>query len=202
MQVLFDDIDIKDLNTKWLRGQIGFVLHEMGLFEGSIAENIGYGTEEDVAMNEIIKAAKMANAHKFITDLPYGYTSVVGGMDGLKLTQTQVILISLARALIRNPKILIVDLADFEFDKEAEKLIIGGINKARIGRTTIIVPRKVSAIQVSADFIMVVDNGKIVEVGSHDTLMNNNELYKNLYTDEASRKGEYAHYIYIYIYIT
>lgn len=190
-QIQFDNIDIKDLNTTWLRDQIGLVLYnEMGLFEGSLAENIGYGSKDEVAMDDIVKAAKMANAHKFIAELPFGYTSMVGGADGgITLNQTQIVLVCLARALIRDPKILIVDLTDFKFDKEAEKLIIGGIKKARVGRTTIIVPHKLSAIQKSADFILVIDNGRVAEVGSHDTLMINNQLYKDLYTDRASKNG-------------
>ena len=183
-------MDGKYLNVQWLRSHIGIVSFNSTLFNNvSIAENIGYG-KEDSTMEEIIQASKMANAHGFITDLPYGYTSLVGADKqlGVLLTQEQDILIGIARALIRDPKILLLDLSGCEVHKEMEEVVLTGLNKAREGRTTIIIPHKLSTIQ-SADVIVGINEGRVVEMGSHSELLEKNGLYKSLLMNETYNDG-------------
>lgn len=154
----------------------------------SIAENISYG-KEGATMEDIIHASKMANAHGFITDLPYGYASLVGTAErGVFLTPEQEILISIARALIRDPKILLIDNTGYEFDKEAEEAVLLGINQAKRGRTTIIIPHRLSTIQ-EVDVIVGINEGKVVEYGSHGDLLAKNGLYKSLLMNEAYKDG-------------
>ena len=176
---------------QWLRSQIGLVSKETTLFNASIADNIAYG-KDGSTINETICAAKLANAHCLIADLPYGYASIVGGEEsGVLLNQEQEILICIARALIRNPKILLIDLTGYDFDKEAEEVVLKGINSAREGRTTIIIPNRLSSIaQHTTDVIACIDNGRIVEEGNHSHLLERNGLYKSLVMGEIHRDGE------------
>ncbi len=179
------------MNLRWLRSQIGIVSLDSTLFNNvSISENIGYGHEDVPTMEEIICASKMANAHNFITDLPYGYRSLVGSdkKRGVVLTQEQDLLIGIARALIRNPKILLLDLSGCEFQKGMEQVVLSGIDKAREGRTTIIIAHRLSTIQ-TADVIVGINEGRVVEMGSHSELMEKNGLYKSLVTSETYKDG-------------
>ena len=187
LQIRFDNVDGRYLSVKWLRSQIGVVSQEPVLFNISIAENIGYG-KEGATMEEIIFAAKMANAHGFITDLPYGYTSIVGGKGGIHLNRGQEQLVTLARALVRDPKILLLDAITSDLDKEMEKTIQEGIRKASEGRTTIIVTHRLSTLQTS-DLIICFDKGHVIEMGRHSQLMEENTYYKSMLVNEAYKDG-------------
>ena len=192
MQIRFDNTDGKYLDLQWLRSQIGLVSKETTLFNAPIADNIANG-KDGSTIDETICAAKLANAHCLIADLPYGYASIVGGEESgsVLLNQEQEILICIARALIRNPKILLIDLTGYDFDKEAEEVVLKGINSAREGRTTIIIPNRLSSIaQHAADVIACIDNGRVVEEGNHSHLMERNGLYKSLVMGEIHRDGE------------
>lgn len=176
--------DIRKLNLQWLRQHIGVVSQEPVLFATSIAENIHYG-KEDVTQEEIEEAAKAANAHSFITELPDSYDTLVGER-GTQLSGGQKQRVAIARALIRNPKVLLLDEATSALDTESEATVQAALDKVRNnyrysyhllltlqaseGRTTIIIAHRLSTIK-RADVIVVVEDGTIVEVGSQDELL-------------------------------
>ena len=168
---------MKELNLKWLRSQIGVVSQEPVLFDTTIAENIRYG-REDATTEDIIAAAKKANAHDFITSLPNGYDTNVGG-GGTQLSGGQKQRVAIARALVRNPKILLLDEATSALDTESEKVVQEALDKAREGRTTIVIAHRLSTIQ-NADIITSIDSGKVVESGAHAQLMSKKGLYYEL----------------------
>ena len=173
-----DGHSIRELNVRWLRNQIGIVSQEPVLFNVSIAENISYG-KEDATMEEIEKAAEAANAHDFISELPDGYNTLVGE-GGSQLSGGEKQRIAIARALVRDPKILLLDEATSALDAENVKVVQNALDKAREGRTTIIITHQLSTIQ-TADVIIAIDKGRIVEMGSHDELMaNGSGLYYGL----------------------
>ena len=187
--VSIDGNNLKELNLKWLRSQIGVVSQEPVLFDTSIAENIRYGREE-ATEEDIIEAAKKANAHNFISSLPDGYDTDVGS-KGTQLSGGQKQRIAIARALVRDPKILLLDEATSALDTESEKVVQEALDKAREGRTTIVIAHRLSTIQ-NADFIAVLENGALKEIGSHDQLLTNEEgaYYKMVYSqNKAWRKG-------------
>jgi len=173
--ISIDGVDLRDLNLRDLRSNIGLVSQEPVLFCASIHENIRYG-KSDALMAEIIEAAKCANAHQFIMGFPDGYDTDVGKM-GSKLSGGQKQRIAIARALIRNPKVLILDEATSALDAESEKVVQEALDKAisSAKRTTIIIAHRLSTIQ-QADKIVVFSNednkgSRIVEVGTHAELM-------------------------------
>ena len=174
---MLDGTNIKDLNLQWLRNQIGVVSQEPVLFNVSIAENISYG-KEGATMDDIHTAAKTANAHNFISELPDGYDTLVGE-GGIQLSGGQKQRVAIARALVRDPKILLLDEATSALDTESEKVVQNALDKAREGHTTIIIAHRLSTIQ-TADVIIGIDNGHIVEMGSHSELMKNECLYYQL----------------------
>ena len=174
---MLDGTNIKDLNLQWLRNQIGVVSQEPVLFNVSIAENISYG-KEGATMDDIQTAAKTANAHNFISELPDGYDTLVGE-GGIQLSGGQKQRVAIARALVKDPKILLLDEATSALDTESEKVVQNALDKAREGRTTIIIAHRLSTIQ-TADVIIGIDNGHIVEMGSHSELMKNEGLYYQL----------------------
>ena len=178
-QILIDGIEVRSLNVRWLRQQIGLVGQEPVLFGTSIKENIAYGKEDGVAsFQEVEDAAKLANAHKFITALASGYDTDVGE-KGSQLSGGQKQRVAIARAMIRNPKILLLDEATSALDSESEKLVQHALNKARKGRSTIIIAHRLSTIQ-NADQIAVIDNGVVVEQGTHFELLAKKGLYYRL----------------------
>ncbi|KAL1336538.1 hypothetical protein AAHE18_10G069900 [Arachis hypogaea] len=167
-EILLDGHDIKRLELKWLRSQMGLVNQEPILFATSIRENILFG-KEGASMEAVINAAKAANAHGFIVKLPSGYETQVGQL-GTQLSGGQKQRIAIARALIRNPKILLLDEATSALDSESERIVQEALDLASRGRTTIIVAHRLSTIR-NADSIVVLQSGRVVESGSHVELL-------------------------------
>ncbi|CAL1269177.1 unnamed protein product [Larinioides sclopetarius] len=176
------DYDLKTLNVKWLRSQIGIVSQEPILFSGNIAENIEYG-HEGVSFPDIVAAAKMANAHGFITKLPQGYDTSVGE-KGVQLSGGQKQRIAIARALVRDPRILLLDEATSALDAESEAIVQEALDKAQVGRTTIVIAHRLSTIK-KADVICAMENGEIREQGTHQELMAKRGLYYQLVTNQV-----------------
>ena len=177
-QILIDGVDIRDIGKERLRKNIGLVFQDVSLFSGDIATNIRL-FDSNISMEEVEKAAKHVNAHDFIHKLHGGYNHEIGeGGATLSLGQRQ--LISFARALIRNPKILIMDEATSHVDTETENLIQDALVKLMKGRTTIAIAHRLSTIQ-NADKIIVIHKGIIREMGSHQELLSKRGLYYNLY---------------------
>ncbi|KAL4379609.1 hypothetical protein GQ457_02G011440 [Hibiscus cannabinus] len=168
--ILLDGVSIKKLQLKWLRSQMGLVSQEPTLFSTTIKENILFGNEE-AGMEEVIEAAKASNAHNFISQLPLGYDTQVGER-GVQMSGGQKQRIAIARAIIKAPKILLLDEATSALDSESERIVQEALAKASIGRTTIIVAHRLSTIR-HADLIAVVQDGHVIEIGSHDELMVN-----------------------------
>uniref|UniRef100_K3WTD3 Uncharacterized protein n=1 Tax=Globisporangium ultimum (strain ATCC 200006 / CBS 805.95 / DAOM BR144) TaxID=431595 RepID=K3WTD3_GLOUD len=183
-EVCLDGHNLKDLNLNWLRSQIGLVGQEPTLFIGTIAENIAYGL--DSSKEEIEAAAKMANAHDFITRFPDGYETQVG-MKGEQLSGGQKQRIAIARAILKNPEILLLDEATSALDSESEKVVQEALDKvvALKRRTTIIIAHRLSTIR-KADKICVVSGGKIAEEGTHAELLARNGLYARLVESASS----------------
>ncbi|XP_022359035.1 ATP-binding cassette sub-family B member 5 [Enhydra lutris kenyoni] len=178
-QVLFDGVDVKELNVQWLRSQIAIVSQEPVLFNCSIADNIAYGDNSRVVpLEEIKEVAKAANIHSFIEGLPEKYNTQVG-LKGTLLSGGQKQRLAIARALLRKPKILLLDEATSALDNESEKVVQYALNNARKGRTCLVVAHRLSTIQ-NADLIVVLHNGKIKEKGTHQELLRNRDMYFKL----------------------
>lgn len=176
--IYIDGIDIRNINPVWLRTNIGIVLQENYLFSGTIRENISL-PRPNIPMEGIVQAAKVAGAHEFISKLPKGYDTEVGER-GSSLSGGQKQRIAIARALISNPRILIFDEATSALDYESEKIIRDNMAMISRGRTTIIIAHRLSTIK-DCDYIVCFDNGKIVEVGTHDELIKKDGYYQKLY---------------------
>jgi ATP-binding cassette subfamily B protein len=176
-KVLIDGYDVKDLELRSLRQQIGVVLQEPFLFHGTVAENIAYGVP-DAKPEEIVTAAKAANAHDFIVNLPYGYDQYVGERGQL-LSGGERQRVSIARAILKNPRILILDEATSSVDTETELLIQQALERLVANRTTFAIAHRLSTLR-KADKILVLEHGKLVELGSHDDLLDNGGLYSRL----------------------
>jgi ATP-binding cassette subfamily B (MDR/TAP) protein 1 len=180
--VLLDGVDIKTLNVRWLRSQMGYVGQEPVLFTGTVAENISYGKAGGEATREEIEAAaKMANAHGFISEsLAEGYATQVG-IGGGQLSGGQKQRVAIARAIIRKPAILLLDEATSALDNESERVVQGALDElmAKQKRTTVVIAHRLSTIR-HADKIAVVDKGKVAEEGTHDELMAMKALYYHL----------------------
>ncbi|WZZ74253.1 hypothetical protein YC2023_085623 [Brassica napus] len=169
-EVLIDDVPINKLQVKWLRSQMGLVSQEPVLFATSIKENILFG-KEDASMDEVVEAAKASNAHTFISQFPHGYKTQVGER-GVQMSGGQKQRIAIARTIIKSPKILLLDEATSALDSESERVVQEALDKASLARTTIVIAHRLSTIR-NADVICVVHNGRIVETGSHEELMEN-----------------------------
>ncbi|CAL5026818.1 unnamed protein product [Urochloa decumbens] len=167
-EILLDGHDIGGLNAEWLRGQIGLVSQEPVLFATSIRENILFGNEA-ASLKQVVAAAKMSNAHDFITKLPQGYETNVGQL-GTQLSGGQKQRIAIARALVRDPMILLLDEATSALDSESERAVQEALDRASVGRTTVVVAHRLSTIR-NADVIAVLDAGRVVELGTHDKLV-------------------------------
>ena len=187
-QVMVGGHEVSSLNLKWLRRHIGVVSQEPVLFDTTIAENILYG-RGDASMEDIEKAAKNANAHDFIKDLPDGYNTLVGER-GTQLSGGQKQRIAIARALVRDPKLLFLDEATSALDTESESIVQQALDKAREGRTTIVIAHRLSTIQ-SADVIASIEDGQVVEMGTHSELMDKHGLYYELVTAQVSQLKHY-----------
>ena len=177
-QILFDGIDIRDFDKQSLRGQVGIVLQDTKLFTGTIADNIKYA-KPDASFNEIQDAAKMAHAHEFIEKLPKGYDTIITD-NGAALSVGQAQLIGIARTLITNPSIIILDEATANVDTLTEKLVQKAFKSLMQNRTSIVIAHRLSTI-LDADNILVMDEGKIIEGGSHHQLLELGGRYADLY---------------------
>ncbi|KAL6615846.1 hypothetical protein ACP70R_038116 [Stipagrostis hirtigluma subsp. patula] len=167
-EVLVDGVDIKNLKLHWIRGKISLVSQEPLLFMTSIKENITYG-KEDATLEEIKRAAELANAASFIEKLPNAYETMVG-QRGAQLSGGQKQRIAIARAILKNPKILLLDEATSALDVESERVVQEALNRIMVGRTTLMVAHRLSTIK-NADCIAVVHQGKVVEQGTHEELI-------------------------------
>ncbi|XP_022444089.1 phosphatidylcholine translocator ABCB4 isoform X5 [Delphinapterus leucas] len=182
--VLLDGQEAKKLNIQWLRAQLGIVSQEPILFDCSIADNIAYGdNSRSVKMPEIVSAAKAANIHPFIETLPKKYETRVGD-KGTQLSGGQKQRIAIARALIRHPRILLLDEATSALDTESEKIVQEALDKAREGRTCIVIAHHLSTIQ-NADLIVVIENGKVREHGTHQQLLAQRGIYFSMVSVQA-----------------
>lgn len=175
--VSIDGHDIRSLNIRYLREMIGVVSQEPILFATTITENIRYG-RPDVTYEEIVTATKEANAYDFIMNLPDKFETLVGDR-GTQMSGGQKQRIAIARALVRNPKILLLDEATSALDAESETIVQAALDKVRLGRTTIVVAHRLSTIR-NADVIAGIQNGKVVENGTHSQLMKKEGVYQNL----------------------
>ena len=187
VQITLDSREIRTLNLQWLRSHIGVVSQEPVLFNTTIAENIRYG-REDATMDDIVQAAKNANAHDFISQLPDGYDTDVGER-GAQMSGGQKQRIAIARALVRDPKILLLDEATSALDNQSEKVVQDALDKAREGRTTIVIAHRLSTIQ-TADTIIAISGGRVAESGSHSKLMEKEGLYYELVTAQTIDEKE------------
>ncbi|NWR14358.1 ABCBB protein, partial [Emberiza fucata] len=185
--ITLDGHDIRSLNIQWLRSQIGVVEQEPVLFATTIAENIRYGRDE-ATMEDIIQAAKQANAYNFIMDLPQKFDTHVGE-GGSQMSGGQKQRIAIARALVRNPKILLLDMATSALDNESEAIVQEALHKARLGRTAISIAHRLSAIK-AADVIVGFEHGRAVERGTHEELLQRKGVYFMLVTLQS--KGDTA----------
>ncbi|XP_031432823.1 ATP-dependent translocase ABCB1 [Clupea harengus] len=188
--VTLDGHDIRSLNVKWLRENMGIVSQEPVLFATTIAENIRYGREE-ATDEDIERAAREANAYDFISKLPDKLNTLVGER-GAQLSGGQKQRIAIARALVKNPKILLLDEATSALDTQSESIVQAALDRARAGRTTIIIAHRLSTIR-TADMIAGFSNGAIVELGDHKELMAKKGVYYSLVTQQSSGRPEEDH---------
>ena len=178
--ILLDGVDLREINIDSLRAQMGIVTQETILFNDSVANNIAYGSP-DITIEKITKAAKIANAHSFISELPDGYNTNIGDR-GVKLSGGERQRISIARAILKDPPILILDEATSALDTESEILVQQAIERLMEGRTSIVIAHRLSTIQ-HADKILVLEDGELREVGKHkDLVKKSNSLYKKLHS--------------------
>ncbi|KAK8717110.1 hypothetical protein V6N13_044391 [Hibiscus sabdariffa] len=176
-QVFLDNVDIKTLQLKWLRDQIGLVNQEPALFATTILENILYG-KPDATIDEVEAAASAANAHSFITLLPNGYNTQVGER-GVQLSGGQKQRIAIARAMLKNPKILLLDEATSALDASSESIVQEALDRIMVGRTTVVVAHRLSTIK-NVDSIAVIQQGQVVEIGTHEELIAKAGAYASL----------------------
>lgn len=186
-EILIDGVDYRKRSILWLQSNIGYVLQTPHLFSGTVMENIRYG-RLDATDEEVIEAAKLVNAHEFIMNMENGYNTEVGE-GGNRLSTGEKQLISFARAIIANPRILVLDEATSSIDTETEQIIQDAIQKVLEGRTSFIIAHRLSTIR-SADRILVIRDGKIIEEGNHKELMRQRGYYYNLYTNQFKREQE------------
>lgn len=183
--IKIDGMDIRDVKIKSLREQIGIVPQETMLFSGSVMDNIRYG-RLNASDEEVIEAAKAANAHNFITQLTDGYETKIGER-GITLSGGQRQRIAIARAILKNPRILILDEATSALDTESEEIVQEALDKLMVGRTSFVIAHRLSTI-VGADKIVVLDEGRVKECGTHQELMKTGGLYSHLYNIQFSDK--------------
>jgi subfamily B ATP-binding cassette protein MsbA len=177
-KVIVDGLDITDIRLRDYRSHIGVVLQENFLFDGTIAENIRFGAPR-ATMDEVRKVAKIAHCDEFVDRFEHGYDTIVGER-GVKLSGGQRQRVAIARAILANPRILILDEATSSLDSESEAEIQDGLATLRLGRTTFVIAHRLSTIQ-TADQILVLESGEVVEKGTHEQLLANGGRYRELY---------------------
>ncbi len=180
-KITYDGINIKKIKKDDLRRSLAMVLQDTHLFTGTVEDNIRYG-KLDATHEEIVEAAKIANAHSFIKRLPDGYNTMLTG-DGTNLSQGQRQLLSIARAAVANPPVLILDEATSSIDTRTERLIEKGTDKLMEGKTVFVIAHRLSTVR-NSNAIMVLENGEIIEKGDHDTLLEAQGKYYKLYTGQ------------------
>ncbi|OFQ99410.1 ABC transporter ATP-binding protein [Alloscardovia sp. HMSC034E08] len=178
-EILYDGIDISHINKNDLRRSLGVVLQDVNLFTGTVMDNIRYG-KLDATDDECIEAAKLANADGFIRMLPQGYDTVLSG-DGSGLSQGQRQLLSIARAAVADPPVMILDEATSSIDTRTEEIVQAGMDALMEGRTVFVIAHRLSTVR-NSDVIMVMDHGRIIERGTHDQLIEQKGQYYQLYT--------------------
>ncbi|KRT86625.1 AAA protein, partial [Oryctes borbonicus] len=182
-----DGTAIKEMAMADLRSHLGIVSQEPNLFDRTVGENIAYGDNSRiVTQGEIEEAAKQANIHNFIVSLPLGYNTSLGER-GTQLSGGQKQRVAIARALVRNPEVLLLDEATSALDTESEKVVQEALDKAKSGRTCITIAHRLSTIQ-DADVIYVINEGVVIEAGTHSELVNSRGLYHSLYSLQGGRK--------------
>ena len=181
-KIRYDGINVRKIKKADLRRSLGIVLQDTHLFTGTVMENIRYG-KLDATDEEVIKAAKLANAHSFIKRLPDGYNTKLTG-DGANLSQGQRQLLAIARAAIADPPVLILDEATSSIDTRTEKIVQDGMDKLMKGRTTFVIAHRLSTVR-NSDCIMVLEQGRIIERGTHDELLEMKGKYYQLYTGNS-----------------
>jgi subfamily B ATP-binding cassette protein MsbA len=185
-RVLVDGQDVREVTLQSLRAQIAVVLQETQLFHASVRSNLLYG-RLDATDEEMIRAARLANAHEFIVELPEGYETVVNE-GGTRLSRGQRQRLSLARAILKDPRILILDEATSDVDTETERLIQEALERVMTGRTTFVIAHRLSTVR-RADQIVVLDHGRIVEQGTHEALLARGGRYRELYEIQFAAPG-------------
>ena len=185
-KIRYDGININKIKKADLRKSLGIVLQDTHLFTATVMENIRFG-KLDATDDEVIAAAKLANADTFIRQLPDGYNTVLTG-DGANLSQGQRQLLSIARAAVADPPVLILDEATSSIDTRTEKIVQDGMDKLMKGRTTFVIAHRLSTVK-NSDCIMVLEQGRIIERGSHDELISQKGRYYQLYTGNAIAEG-------------
>lgn len=178
-KIRYDGINIKKIKKPDLRRSLGMVLQDTNLFTGTIKENIRYG-KLNATDEEVYEAARLSNADKFIKHLPHGYDTMING-SGEGLSQGQRQLLSIARAALDNPPVLILDEATSSIDTRTEKIVQDGMDQLMKGRTVFVIAHRLSTIR-NSDLIMVLDHGNIIERGKHEDLIKNHGMYYGLYT--------------------
>ena len=185
--IRIDGYDVRDVTLDSLRGQIGIVPQETMLFSTSVRENIRYG-RLDATDEEVVAAAKAANADEFIRALPQGYDTQLGER-GLNLSGGQRQRMAIARAILKNPRILILDEATSALDTESEKIVQAALDQLMVGRTSFVIAHRLSTI-FDADQIYVIDHGRIQEHGTHEELLAKGGLYSTLYNIQFRKTAE------------
>ena len=185
--ILIDGNDIKLATIKSLRKSMALVSQEIILFDDTIEANIAYG-QTNAPKEKIIEAAKNAGAHNFINNMPLGYDTLVGER-GMKISGGQRQRIAIARAMLKNAPILLLDEATSSLDTESERFVQNALKKLMVGRTTLVIAHRLSTV-IDADLIYVIDQGRILESGTHAQLIKKNGTYKDLYALQFSQKNK------------
>ncbi|RNA64278.1 ABC transporter ATP-binding protein [Prosthecochloris sp. ZM_2] len=187
-RITVDGVDIRELDYKQLRSMIGVVSQEVILFNDTIGQNISYGVHGEASLEQIERAAKLANAHGFIQEKPQQYDTVVGDR-GIQLSGGQRQRLAIARAMVKNPDLLIFDEATSALDNESEKVVQEAIDHALQDRTALVVAHRLSTVK-NADTIIVMDHGRVAETGTHAELLRQNGLYKMYYDIQFDAKTD------------
>ncbi len=186
-EIFLDGTNLRDIEVESYRALLGIVEQDVFLFDGSVAENIAY-SKHDASENDILEAAKIANAHQFIQELPDGYETIIGER-GVKLSGGQRQRLAIARAVLANPRILILDEATSNLDTESERLIQESLRELLKGRTSFVIAHRLSTIR-DADRILVLENGRIIESGTHEELLHNHGRYSEMVALQTAQTRE------------